>query len=145
MKEKVLGRIKSSIANTAHPFDIDLPKKIKMSKENVMFANSRLIAYDKNDEQVGYFLYGHVFYCNETVVFGGLLYFDRDFTIIGEDTEIIEDYTLNTSFNCNFKKGWNFLYDYGTQSNHELNYKSKYTTDEPECMYWGFRTNSDRY
>ena len=126
------------------PFDFDLPPKIKMSKENVMFANADLIAYNENDEQVGYFLYGHVFFCNETVAFGELLYFDRDFTIVGSDTEIKENYTLDSSASCKFKKGWNFLYDYGVNANPKRNYTSKITTSEPDCMYWNFRT-SDIY
>ena len=121
------------------PFDYPMPPKATMSKGDVMSAKSILVAYDKDDEQVGYFYYIHFFFCEETIVESGLFYFDRDFTITGSGTENESPW----SFNCNFKKGWNFLYSINSSSNGIQIVKM--TTSEPNCMYWNFRTNDDKY
>jgi len=121
------------------PFDLEMPPKAKISKKNVLYANSRFIAYDKDDEQVGYFYYIHFFFCEETIVESGLFYFDRDFTITGSGTE---DGDL-WSFTCNFKVRWNFLYGINSRTSDGV-ISVKMTTSEPDCMYWNFRTNNER-
>jgi len=122
------------------PFDLELPPKAKISKKNVLYANSIFIAYDKDDEQVGYFYYIHFLQCEETIVESALFYFDRDFTITGSGTE--DDGSL-WSFACNFKNGWNILYGINSRTS-DGNSSLKMTTAEPDCMYWSFR-NNDRY
>ena len=122
------------------PFDLELPPKAKVSNKYVMYANSGFIAYNKDDEQVGYFYYTHFFFCEETYVESGVFYFDRDFTITGSDRE--EDH--NWSINCNFKKGWNFMFLTHSRNSDGIN-TVDITTSEPNCMYWNFETNSARY
>ena len=123
------------------PFDLELPIEAKMSNTNVMYANSRFIAYNKDDEQLGYF---YCFYVNMgeetlTMIESGVLYFDRDFTITGSGTDDGDSWLIT----CNFKKGWNFLYIIqGGNSDGVL--PVRMTTSKPDItMFWSFRANDD--
>ena len=125
-----------------NPFDIVLPPKINISNKNVSYSNSNLIAYNKDSEQVGYFYY--VCYKNEMLeAEAGLCYFNNDFTITGTDTETDEWGTTYIIYDCNFKKGWNFLYWHGNRPDGKGNRIDKTTTSVIGSMYWLFRANND--
>ena len=125
-----------------NPFDIALPPKINISNKNVSYSNSNLIAYNKDGEQVGYFYY--VCYKEEMMeAESGLCYFNNDFTITGTDTETDEWGTTYIIYDCNFKKGWNFIYWHGNRPDGKGNRIDKTTTSVTGSMYWLFRANND--
>jgi len=123
------------------PFDLELPTEAKISNMNVKYANSRFIAFNKDDEQLGYFYCFYLYMGEETLTMneGGVLYFDRDFTITGSGTDDGERWSIT----CNFKKGWNFLYIIrGGTSDGIL--PVRMTTSKPDItMFWSFRANDD--
>jgi hypothetical protein len=132
------------------PFDIEFPPKVNISGKDILYANSRLFAYNKDEEQVGYFYY--VYYKYETVegeehllpeAEATLLYFNKSFTIIGTHAESDEWGTTNFIWDCNFKSGWNFLF-HGNRPDWKGNRIDKTTTATPSGIkYWLFKANDD--
>ena len=122
-------------------FDLEFPIEAKMSNTDAKYANSRFIAYNKDDEQLGYFYYYYLDMGEETLTMieGGVLYFDRDFTITGSGTDEGERWSIT----CSFKKGWSFLYIIqGGNSDGIL--PVRMTTSKPDVsMFWIFRANDD--
>ena len=133
------------------PFDIEFPPKINISGKDILFASSRLIAYDKDGEQVGYFY--QVYYKYEMIegeamllpeAETSLLYFNKGFTITGTHTESDEWGTTNFIWDCKFERGWNFLFWHGNRPDGKGKRIDKTTTTTPSgSMYWFFRANGD--
>jgi hypothetical protein len=124
------------------PFEVVLPPKINISKKNISYAYSNLIAYNKDGEQVGFFYY----VCYKEEMFeaeAGLWYVNSDFTITGTDTETDEYGTTYIKYNCNFKKGWNFLFWHGNRPDGKGNRIDETTSTVNGSMYWFFRANDD--
>jgi len=137
--------------NNLEPFDVELPPKINISDKNVLYSNSRLVAYNKDNEQVGYF--SCVYYKYEIIeeeeyllleAEGTLLYFNKSFSIAGTHTESNEWGTTNFIWNCNFGKGWNLLYWHGNRPDGKGNRIDKTTTATPSgSKYWLFRMSGE--
>ena len=126
------------------PFDIEFPPKINISGKNVLYSTSRLVAYNRDDEQVGYFYCVYYKYemVEEEALFlpeaeGSLLYFNKSFSITGTHTESDEWGTTNFIWDCNFGKGWNLLYWHGNRPDGKGNRIDKTTTATPSgSRYW---------
>jgi len=123
--------------NSLELFDMSFPSSIKMSEKNVMHTIARLVAYNEDGEQVGYFTYIHFFFCDESIVEGGLMYFDRDFTIIGSDVST----AFISTASCNFKRGWNYVFTISRRNSAGVQL-GEVTTSEPNCMHWNFKANN---
>ena len=129
-----------NVIDNIKPFDLEMPPKARISNSNVMYANSRFIAYNRDEEQVGNFHYSYFFVDDESLLMveGGLFYFDRDFTITGSGSDERDSWIIT----CNFKKGWNFLYII-QGGNSDGIFPVKITTSKPDNMFWSFRANDD--
>lgn len=90
---------------------------LTITPEEVKSTIVYLVALNKNKDIIGYFL---LTYESKTeFAEATYMYVKSDVSVKGEgsltvdyDEDYYEDYTVK--FNCSFKKGWNFLYEYQT-------------------------------
>ena len=83
----------------------------------------------------------------EVVVYADLVYVDGDVVVTGTEARREEEgdrtYSWTTTYSVSLKKGWNFLYETGTEEvspdGKTKTYTSSYTTSNPGGLKWYYQ------
>ena len=96
--------------------DEDMPEGVTISDKNAkIFGLEWLDAFDKDGEEIGYFMFGNSDNDGK-IYFAVWMYTDRDVSIIGKgrdcyyDDYYDEEWCFEAELNVNLKKGWNVVY-----------------------------------
>ena len=116
--------------------NIEAPVGMSVSNRDCKGIGGCLVGYDKDGNALGWFFYGKFDEENEEVLAAGICYVDSDAIITGE-TPFGELIKGTATYDCNFKKGWNFLYIIFS-FDEEKGLLTKTTTSNPGGLIWIF-------
>ena len=110
--------------------NIEVPDGMSVSNRDCKGIGGCLVGYDKDGNALGWFFYGKFDEENEEVLAAGICYVDSDAIITGKTTfgELIKG---TATYDCNFKKGWNFMYIIISVDEKEECLLTKTTTSNP--------------
>jgi len=115
----------------------EVPAGISVSNSGAKGTGGFLVGYDKDGNMLGWFFYGKFDEEKEEFLMAALTYVDSDVLITGK-TPIESEYIKATAiFDCNFKKGWNFMYVIFS-GDEEVDLVTKTTTSNPGGLVWIF-------
>ena len=116
--------------------NIEVPDGISVSNCDSKGIGGFLVGYDNDGNQVGWFFYGKFDEEKERFLMAMLSYIDSDVIITGETT-IGELIKAKAIYDCNLKKGWNFLYILFS-GDEENGLVTRTTTSNPGGLVWIF-------
>ena len=116
----------------------EVPAGVSVSNRDSKGIGGFLVGYDKDDNAVGWFFYGKLDEEKEEFVIAALTYVDSDVIITGKTSIADEFIKATATFDCNFKKGWNFMYVLFSGDEKE-GLVTRTTTSNPGGLVWVFR------
>jgi len=115
----------------------EVPAGISVSNSSAKGIGGFLVGYDRDENTLGWFFYGKYDRKKEEFLMAALTYVDNDVLITGK-TSIYDEYIKATAiFDCNFMKGWNFMYVIFSGDD-EVDLVTKTTTTNPGGLVWLF-------
>ena len=118
--------------------DMEVPAGVSMSNNNVEGTGGVfLVGYDKDENVSGLFFYGKLDEKTRQIIMAALIYVDNDVIITGTYSNNDEIIKSTITYDCNFKKGWNFMYVL-ISGDGEGRLIGRTTTENPGGLKWVF-------
>jgi len=116
--------------------DMEVPAGVSMSNNHVKGTGGVfLVGYDSDGNETGLFFYGKLDEATKQIIMAGLVYMDNDVIITGSFSNNEEIIKSTVIYDCNFKKGWNFMYVL-LSGDGEGRLTGKTTTTNPGGLKW---------
>ena len=116
--------------------DMEVPAGVSMSNYNVKGTGGVfLVGYDSDGNETGLFFYGKFDEKTEQIIMSALIYVDNDVIISGAYSNNDEIIKSTVSYDCNLRKGWNFMYVL-LSSDGEGRLIGRTTTENPGGLKW---------
>ena len=116
--------------------NMEVPDGVLMSNHNVKGTGGVfLVGYDKDNKETGLFFYGKFDEDAEQIIMAALVYVDNDVIITGSYSNNDDMIKTTVSYDCNLKKGWNFMYVL-LSGDGEGRLTGRTTTENPGGLKW---------
>ena len=118
--------------------DMEVPAGVSMSNYHVKGTGGVfLVGYDSDGNETGLFFYGKLDEATKQIIMAALIYVDNDVIITGTYSNNDEIIKSTVTYDCNFKKGWNFMYIL-LSGDGEGRLTGRTTTKNPGGLKWVF-------